>query len=78
MDYLAFFREGKRKLINLKEASVWASQYLNRKVTISNISYLIQYGRIKRYGTNENPLVNISELKEYTDEFKKERPYENL
>ena len=35
-----------KKIINLKEASVWASQYLNRKVTVSNISYLLQYGRI--------------------------------
>jgi len=31
-----FEKEGK-KLINLKEASVWASQYLNRKITVSNI-----------------------------------------
>jgi hypothetical protein len=54
-------------LINLREASVWASQYLNREVTVSNISYLIQYGRIKRHGNNGNPLIDRDELKEYYD-----------
>ena len=33
-------------LLNIKEASLWASKYLNKKVTPSNISYLIQYGKI--------------------------------
>jgi len=54
MSQLTFFREEGKKLINLKEASIWASQYLNRKVTISNISYLIQYGRIRKYGRDGN------------------------
>jgi len=54
-------------LINLKEASKWASQYLNRTVTISNISYLVQYGRIKKYGSNGSPLINLEELKKYYD-----------
>jgi hypothetical protein len=51
--------ERKKALINIKEASDWASQYLNRKVTISNISYLFQYGRILKYGNNGNPLINL-------------------
>jgi len=70
-----------KKLFNLKEASIWASQYLGRKVTISNISYLIQYGRIKKYGYDGNPLVDIEELKNYYDSFAKEkewRHYENI
>ncbi len=67
MNQLTFFEKEERKLINLREASVWASQYLNRKVTISNISYLLQYGRIRKYGSNGNPLINIEELKEYYD-----------
>lgn len=57
----------KENLITLKEASVWASQYLNRRVTISNISYLIQYGRIKKYTENGYILVNTDELKTYYD-----------
>lgn len=64
-----------KKLINLKEASVWASQYLNRKVAISNISYLLQYGRIKKYRSNGNPLLNIEELKEYYDSYDKEKQW---
>ncbi|MCM8833424.1 MAG: site-specific DNA-methyltransferase [Candidatus Omnitrophica bacterium] len=78
MSQLTFFREEDKKLINLKEASVWASQYLNRKVTISNISYLLQYGRIKKYGNNGNPLVSIAELKEYYDSFSKEKHWKKM
>jgi len=76
---LTISRKEDKKLINLKEASVWASQYLNRKVTISNISYLIQYGRIKKYGYNGNLLINIEELKNYYDSFsKKERDWKTV
>lgn len=66
------------KLVTLKEASIWASQYLNREITISNISYLIQYGRIKKYGNNGNPLVSIEELKEYYDSFSREKRWKKV
>jgi len=46
---------------------------LNRKVTISNISYLLQYGKIKKYGNSGNPLLNVEELKNYYDSFSKEK-----
>ncbi|MCK4306784.1 site-specific DNA-methyltransferase, partial [candidate division WOR-3 bacterium] len=72
------FETGKRNLINLKEASVWASQYLNRGVTISNISYLLQYGRIKRYRSDGNPLINIEELKNYYDSLNKEKQWKKI
>jgi hypothetical protein len=36
------------ELLSIKEASQWASEYLEKNVTTSNISYLIQYGRIKK------------------------------
>ena len=69
----------KEKFVNLKQASIWASQYLKRKITISNISYLIQYGRIKKYGNNGNILINLEELKNYYDSFiKRRRYYENF
>ncbi len=45
MKQLSLFKK-EEKLINLKEASLWASQYTKKKISISNISYLIQYGRI--------------------------------
>ncbi len=66
MNQLTLLQQDK-KLLNLKEASVWASQYLNRKVTVSNISYLIQYGRISKQGNNGSSLIDIDELKNYYD-----------
>jgi len=75
MDQLTFFITSETKFINLKEASNWASKYLNRNVTISNISYLLQYGRIKKYGSNGNPLINIEELKDYYDSYNKEKQW---
>lgn len=59
-------------LINLKEAARWATEYLKRNITVSNIAYLIQYGRLKNYGSNGNPLINRAELKEYYDSIKNE------
>ncbi|GIX43430.1 MAG: restriction endonuclease subunit M [Leptospiraceae bacterium] len=75
MNQLTLFKENQKKFINLKEASIWASKYLNRKITISNINYLIQYGKIKKYGTDGNPLVNLEELKYYYDTFSKEKQW---
>lgn len=40
------------ELLTIQEASEWASSYLNKEVTISNISYLIQYGRIRKISSN--------------------------
>jgi hypothetical protein len=34
-------------LLTIKEAGEWASRHTGKNVTASNISYLIQYGRIK-------------------------------
>ena len=68
-----------KKLLNLKEASRWASKYLDRQVTVSNISYLIQYGRIKRYGNNGNPLIDVDELKGYYNSYvEKEKEWRKI
>jgi len=72
------FQEKDKKLIKLKQAAIWASQYLRRKVTISNISYLIQYGLITRYGNDGNPLISIDELKKYYDSFNKEKQWKKI
>ncbi len=66
------------KFLDLKGASKWASEYLDRKVTISNISYLIQYGRIKKYENKNKPLVSLEELKEYYDSFTKEKQWKKI
>ncbi len=63
-------------LMSLKEAALWASQYLNRDITISNISYLIQYGRINNYGNGGNPLVDREELRNYYEEINKESQWQ--
>ena len=51
--------------LTLRDASVWASDLLNKEVTPSNISYLIQYGRIPRVGNSGTVLVSKQDLKEY-------------
>jgi hypothetical protein len=72
-----FFGKENKKYANLKEASIWASKYLNRKVNISNISYLIQYGRIKKYLNDNNVFIDIEELKNYYDNFFKEKKWKD-
>ena len=51
-------------LLTIKEASEWASDYLKKNVTTSNISYLIQYGLIKKIGTNGAVQIDKRDLKE--------------
>jgi DNA methylase len=58
-----------KELLSIKEASVWASEYLNKNVSSSNISYLIQYGRIKRIGQNGSTKISKKELKKYYKNF---------
>ncbi len=54
-----------KDLISISEASKLASELLAKNVTTSNISYLVQYGRVKRFGANGNVLISLSELKQY-------------
>ena len=57
-----------QELLSLGQASQWASIYLDRPVTASNISYLIQYAQIKKYFDEEKKIkVNLEELKIYYD-----------
>jgi hypothetical protein len=53
------------ELLSVRDASVWASEYLGKAVTPSNISYLIQYGRIKKLGGNGETRVSKQELINY-------------
>lgn len=72
-------KSAERDLLNLKDASEWASLHLGKNVTTSNIRYLLQYGRIEKYGTNGDVLISKEELEEYykkhhisrRDEFKR-------
>jgi DNA modification methylase len=49
----------------IKEASLWASDYLGKEVTTSNISYLVQYGRISKIGNNGSAQISKTELEKY-------------
>jgi len=51
--------------LNIKQASEFASQHLGKNVTTSNISYLINYGRIKKQGNNGDSVVSKEELIKY-------------
>lgn len=55
--------------LTLSEASEWAAEHLGRKVTNANISYLINYGRIQKYGENGNACISKNELIEYYKSF---------
>ena len=53
------------ELLTINQASVWASRYLNKNVTTANISYLIQYGKIKKHGINGTTAINKYDLIAY-------------
>ena len=44
--------------LTIREASDWASQHLGKNVTASNISYLVNYGRIHKYRENGDAFVS--------------------
>ena len=55
-------------LFDPKNAALWASEYLGKNVTSSNIIYLINYGKIANHSTNlKENLVDKEELKAYYD-----------
>jgi hypothetical protein len=53
------------ELLTINEASKWASGFLDKKVTPSNISYLIQYGQIPKRKQFGETLVSKNALKTY-------------
>ncbi len=61
------------ELLTIKQASLWASEYLGKNVTPSNITYLIQYGKIKKCGENGNTSVSKSDLISYYKSFNGQR-----
>jgi len=53
------------ELLTLKEAAEFASAHTNKNVTTSNISYLINYGRIPKAQSGSSVLVDKQELIKY-------------
>lgn len=52
-------------LLTIKEASEWATKHTGKTVTTANISYLIQYGRIKKIGGNGSTQISKEDLTNY-------------
>ena len=52
-------------LLTIKEASEWATDFTGKYVTPSNISYLIQYGRIKKIDYNGLTQISVIDLLNY-------------
>lgn len=65
-----------QQLFTLKEACDWASSFLGRNIYESNISYLIQYGKVKKYGENGSTQINADDLKNYYQSFNGKREAE--
>ena len=59
--------------LTIQEASLWASEYLKKRVSAANITYLINYGRIQKYRENGDTLVSKKELLEYYKSFNGKR-----
>lgn len=57
------------ELLTLKEAAAFASEHIQKNVTVSNISYLINYGRIPKKGSNGTVLIDKQELINYYETF---------
>lgn len=63
------------ELLNIKQASVWATEHIGKTVTPSNITYLINYGRILKTEANGTTLIPKQELIDYYETYQREAVY---
>ena len=61
-----------KNLLTIKEASDWATNFLGKSVTPSNIAYLINYGRVNKLGANGNTFVAKQDLLDYYETYQRE------
>lgn len=59
------FMQITKQLVTIREASRWASGYLKRDVSESNISYLAQYGKVKKHNGGNSVFVDLNDLRHY-------------
>ena len=64
-----------RNLLTIKEASVWATDFLGKSVTPSNIAYLINYGRVEKVGENGSVFVAQQDLVNYYANYQREHTW---
>ncbi|KKR36174.1 MAG: DNA-methyltransferase (Cytosine-specific) [Candidatus Nomurabacteria bacterium GW2011_GWE2_40_10] len=60
-------------LLSIPEASKWATEYLEKDVSTANISYLVQYGKVKKHGENGSTQVDVNDLKKYYESWNGKR-----
>ena len=60
-------------LLTIPQASEFATQFLKKLVTTSNISYLIQYGRVPKLGENGKTQIRKYDLVKYYNAFQPNR-----
>jgi hypothetical protein len=65
-----------RQLLTLRQACEWATSFLGRPISESNISYLIQYGKVKKHGENGSTQISVNDLKNYYQSFNGKREVE--
>ena len=53
------------QLLTIKEASRWATDFLKREISESNISYLVQYGKVKKHNGGNTIFVDTDDLRNY-------------
>lgn len=62
----------KTDMLSLKEAVGWATTYMGKNISPSNISNLLQYARVKKYTSKTGGIqVNRSELLDYYENIRK-------
>jgi hypothetical protein len=62
-----------KQLLTIREASRWASDFLERDISESNISYLVQYGKVKKHNGGNSIFVDLNDLKGYYDSYRTQR-----
>lgn len=59
-----------KNLLTIKEASQWASDFLKRDISESNISYLVQYGKVRKHNGGGAVFVDADDLKKYYESYR--------
>src|SRR3990167_3712426 len=62
-----------KQFLTIKDASRWASDFLNRDIGESNISYLVQYGKVRKHNGGNSIFVDLNDLKDYYDSYHGQR-----
>ena len=62
-----------KQFLTVREASRWASDFLKRNVSESNISYLVQYGKVRKHNGGHHVVVDLKDLKNYYDSYHGQR-----